>query len=165
MKITNISYRIKSKHGAHNKIKELPVKWWKKREKGTELVTDASWFPRDLLFILDGGPSPQSIPVRMINRAAIPRCSVSSKEPIWQCRKRRRPRSDPWVRKIPRRREQQPTPVFLPGEFYGQRSLAGYSPWGHKESLSACAHKRAHTQTDTHTHTWAPSLERPTGKI
>ena len=28
----------------------------------------------------------------------------------------------------------QPTPVFLPGEFHGQRSLAGYSPWGHKES-------------------------------
>ena len=28
----------------------------------------------------------------------------------------------------------QPTPVFLPGEFYGQRRLAGYSSWGHKES-------------------------------
>ena len=28
----------------------------------------------------------------------------------------------------------QPTPVFLPGEFNGQRSPAGYSPWGHKES-------------------------------
>ena len=28
----------------------------------------------------------------------------------------------------------QPTPVFLPGEFYGQRSLAGYSPWGPKET-------------------------------
>ena len=28
----------------------------------------------------------------------------------------------------------QPTPVFLPGESEGQRSLAGYSPWGHKES-------------------------------
>ena len=28
----------------------------------------------------------------------------------------------------------QPTPVFLPGESYGQRSLAGYSPWGHKDS-------------------------------
>ena len=27
-----------------------------------------------------------------------------------------------------------PTPVFLPEEFHGQRSLAGYSPWGHKES-------------------------------
>ena len=27
-----------------------------------------------------------------------------------------------------------PTPVFLPGEFHGQRSLAGFNPWGHKES-------------------------------
>ena len=26
------------------------------------------------------------------------------------------------------------TPVFLPGEFHGQRSLVGYSPWDHKES-------------------------------
>ena len=40
----------------------------------------------------------------------------------------------PWVRKIPLRREWQPTPVFLPGEPHGQRSLAGYSPWGPKES-------------------------------
>ena len=30
--------------------------------------------------------------------------------------------------------EWQPTPVFLAGESHGQRSLAGYSPWGHKES-------------------------------
>ena len=28
----------------------------------------------------------------------------------------------------------QSTPVFLPGKFHGQRSLAGYSPWGHKDS-------------------------------
>jgi len=34
-----------------------------------------------------------------------------------------------WVGKIPWRREWQPTPVFLPGESHGQRSLAGYSPW------------------------------------
>ena len=40
---------------------------------------------------------------------------------------------NPWVGKIPWRREWQPTPEFLPGEFHGQRSLAGYSPWGHKE--------------------------------
>ena len=33
---------------------------------------------------------------------------------------------------MPWRRKWQPTPVFLPGEFHGQRSLAGYSPWGHK---------------------------------
>ena len=39
-----------------------------------------------------------------------------------------------WVGKILWRREQQPTPVFLPREFGGQRSLAGYSPWDHKET-------------------------------
>ena len=32
----------------------------------------------------------------------------------------------------PLEKEMQPTPVFLPGESHGQRSLAGYSPWGHK---------------------------------
>ena len=37
---------------------------------------------------------------------------------------------NPWVREIPWRRDWQPTPVFLPGEFHGQRSLAGYCPWG-----------------------------------
>ena len=42
--------------------------------------------------------------------------------------------SDPWVGKIPWRRKWQTTPVFLPGEFHGQRNLAGYSPWGCKES-------------------------------
>ena len=36
------------------------------------------------------------------------------------------------VRKIPWRREWLPTAVFLPGEFHGQRNLAGYSPWGYK---------------------------------
>ena len=50
------------------------------------------------------------------------------------CLQRRRPGFHPWVGKIPWRRAWQHTPVFLPGEFYGQRSLAGYSPWGHKES-------------------------------
>ena len=39
-----------------------------------------------------------------------------------------------WVRKIPWRKTWRPTPVFLPGESHGQRSLAGYSPWGHRES-------------------------------
>ena len=35
---------------------------------------------------------------------------------------------------MPWRREWLPTPVFLPGKSHGQRSLVGYSPWGHKES-------------------------------
>ena len=40
----------------------------------------------------------------------------------------------PWVGKIPWRRKWQPTSVFLPGKSHGQRSLAGYSPWGPKKS-------------------------------
>ena len=40
-----------------------------------------------------------------------------------------RPGFDPWVGKIPQRRERLPTPIFWPGEFCGL-----YSPWGHKES-------------------------------
>ena len=43
-------------------------------------------------------------------------------------------RSDPWVGNISWRRAWQPPAIFIPGESHGQRSLAGYSPWGHKES-------------------------------
>ena len=55
----------------------------------------------------------------------------AGKEICLQCR---RSKFDPWLGKIPWRREWLPTPVFLLGEFYGQRSLAGYRPWGHEES-------------------------------
>ena len=41
-----------------------------------------------------------------------------------------KPQFNPWVRKIPWRREQLPTPVFLPGEFHGQRNWTGDSLWG-----------------------------------
>ena len=50
------------------------------------------------------------------------------------CLRCRRPRFSPWVRTIPWRRKRQPIPVFLPGEFHGQRNLVGYGPWDHKES-------------------------------
>ena len=39
----------------------------------------------------------------------------------------------PWFGNIPWRREWQPTPIFLPGEFHGQQSLAGHNPWDYKE--------------------------------
>ena len=45
-----------------------------------------------------------------------------------------RPGFQPWVGKIPWRRKWQSIPVLLPGKFHGQRSLVGYSLWGHKES-------------------------------
>ena len=59
---------------------------------------------------------------------------------LWWLRQQRiyvqwwKPGFDPWVRKIPWWRERQLTPVFLPGEFSGQRSLAGYSPWSRKDT-------------------------------
>ena len=46
----------------------------------------------------------------------------------------RRLRFNPWVGKIPWGRESSLTPVFLPGDFNGQRILVGHSPWGCKES-------------------------------
>ena len=73
--------------------------------------------------------------------------------PWWPRRQRvhlqcRRPRFSPWVRKIPWRRPWQPTPVFLLGEFHGQRNLVGCSPWGHKkldmtEQLTLFQYKRS----------------------
>ena len=50
---------------------------------------------------------------------------LSGKESSCQCR---RHGFDPWIEMIAWRREWRPTPVFLPGEFHGQRSLVGYSP-------------------------------------
>ena len=61
--------------------------------------------------------------------------------------------SVPESRKIPRRRKWQPTPVFVPSKSHGRRSLAGYNPWGHKESdmteyvfSGVCMHTHTHTQ-------------------
>ena len=50
--------------------------------------------------------------------------------------------SMPWVENIPWRRKWPPTPVCLPGESHGQRSLAGYSPWGQRE-LDTTEHAHA----------------------
>ena len=57
---------------------------------------------------------------------------ASGKEPTCQCRRPKRLGFDPWAGKIPWRRKWQPTPVFLPRESHGQKSLKGYSPRGHK---------------------------------
>ena len=77
-----------------------------------------------------------------------------------QCR---RPGSDPWVRKIPWKRKWQPTLVFLPGEFHGQRSLVGYNPWDLKESnttklLNHFSRVRLCATPQTAAHQAAPSL-------
>jgi len=62
----------------------------------------------------------------MYYRRRLPRWH-SGKESTCQCR---RCGFNPWLRKILWSRKWQPTPVFLPGKFHGQMSLAGYSPRG-----------------------------------
>ena len=74
---------------------------------------------------------------------------ASGKESTCQCRRPKRCRFDPWVRKIPWRRAWQPTLVFLPGESHGQRSLEGYSPYSCKESdMTDLAHTYIHHSLD-----------------
>jgi len=57
----------------------------------------------------------------------------TGKESACHWRKCKRHGFDPWVGKMPWRRKWYPTPVFLLEEAQEQRSLAGHSPWGHKE--------------------------------
>ena len=80
---------------------------------------------------------------------------TSGKKPACQCRRHMRQGLDTWVGKIPWRRAWKLTPVFLPREFQGQRSLVDYSPQGCKESdtTEATQHKYMslnHTHTVTH---------------
>ena len=73
----------------------------------------------------------------------------NGKESACQCRRHKRHGFHPWVGKIPWKMKWHPTPVFFPGKSHGQRSLAGYSLWGHKESDTAeheCARAHAHTR-------------------
>ena len=63
----------------------------------------------------------------------------SGKEPTCQRWRNKRCGFNLWVGKIPWRRAWQLTPIFLPGESHGQRSLVGYSPRGHTESVTTKA--------------------------
>ena len=68
----------------------------------------------------------------------------NGKESTCQCRRRG---FDPWSRKIPWRMEWQHTPVFLPGEPHGQRSLVGYSPLSCKRAGHDLATEQHHQNT------------------
>ena len=92
----------------------FPMKWWDQMPWSS---FSECWALRlsQIFFILKGFPG-----------------GSVTKESACQCR---RCGFNPWVGKIPWRRKWQSTPVFLSGKFHGQRSLAGYSPWGCKESV------------------------------
>ena len=66
-------------------------------------------------------------------------CPGGSNESACKCR---RHRFGPWVEKIPWGREWQHTPVLLPGKSHRQRSLAGCSPWSHKETDILFLHRK-----------------------
>ena len=101
----------------------------------------------------DGGAQWAAVDGVAQSRTQLKRLSSSSSSVsfigfLWWCSgiclQCRRHRFDPWVRKIPWRRKWQPTQVVLLGKSHGQRNLAGYSPWGLKES-DATEHTHIYT--------------------
>ena len=114
------------------------------------------WVPTGFTEGLSGPPRPSSVSVglacyaeeedRNYLRHSFP-SSSDSKE--FAC-SAGDPGFDPWVGKIPWRMAWQPTPIFLPGESHGQRSLMDYSPLGHKGSDAtehACMHVHSESES------------------
>ena len=79
------------------------------------------------------------------------------KNPSANTGRHKRQEFDPWVGKIPWRRTWQPTPIFLPGESHGQRSLVCYSLQGCKEMDKIKATKHTHTHMHTEINRTVPN--------
>ena len=103
---------------------------------------------RSYPFVCLGGSTPPPGPPRWYR----------GKESTCQCRRHKRHEFDPWVKKIPWRREHgNPLPYSCLENLMDRGAWFGYSPWGHKEwDTTECA--RIHTHTHTHTHTHSSSL-------
>ena len=142
------------------KGKNVPLLGTWARPSAIKIQRCCEWWVRLCL------PSAQHFAWSFLSRPSIWVTLVLSMLPRWhggkeftcQCQRHRRCRFNSWVRKIPWSRKWQPTPVFLPGKFHGQWSLAGYSLWGRKElDMTEHAHtytcKHLHMHTHTHTHT------------
>ena len=111
----------------------------------------ASWQFKSLIWDISGFP--------LINHLVLPGSESIFGIPWWLNGKEstcnaRHAGLDPWVDKSPWRRKWQPTPVFLPGKSLGQRSLAGYSPWG-------CERVGQDWVTNTFLFSWLFSLNEP----
>jgi len=83
---------------------------------------------------------------------------LRSKESACQCRRRT---FDPWPGKIPWRRKQWPTPVFLPGKCHGQRSPAGLQPTGLQRVGHSLATEQQQQQAE-HGLLWHPCFSKQT---
>ena len=84
---------------------------------------------------------------------------LGDKEFTCQCRKHW---FSPWVGKIPWRRKRQPTPIFLPGKFYGQRSLVDYSH-GVKKSQTGLSMHAGTKEKGAHRPSREEGLQREAG--
>ena len=83
---------------------------------------------------------------------------MNGKELSCQCRRHKRHTFDPWVGRIPWRRAWQPTPVFLPGQSYGQRSLW----WVHRVAKSQTGLKQLSMHTRwIRDNSFFPSAKKP----
>ena len=103
---------------------------------------------------------PIPVDLRLIHTTPLSRASrlAGGEEPTWQCRRHKRPGLDPWVGQTPWRRPWLPSPVFLPGDSHGQRSLAGYSSGGHRVRLDWTDLTRTHSSLHTTAWCHSPSL-------
>ena len=107
----------------------LPRTWVDSRGKGC-LLGEAAWGNRQTQTMAQGG---LSFNVWSATYWGFHGSSEAKKKKknTYQCRRRG---FDHWIGNIPWKRKWQFTPVFLPGKSHGQRSVVGYSPWGHRES-------------------------------
>ena len=116
---------------------------WREKDLGVETIHEVrvsraseqeqggGWWRDSIFTHLPGGTFPSDF-ISGFSKA-LPLGFPGDRRTASQGRRHKRRRFDPWVAKIPWRKAQQPTPVFLPGESHGQRSLADYSSWGRKE--------------------------------
>ena len=134
--------------------KEIQINW-KFSELNSRLVVHLSVCEREEMFSIKSSKvSKCHIILTLIVRLSL--WWHSHKESASQHRRHKRCVFNLWVGKILCRRKWQPTPEFLPGKFHGQRTLAGYSPWGHQEPDTT-------EQLSTHTHILNASLKMSTG--
>ena len=111
--------------------------WKRGRQRGGKFSCDSNSIQEGFILRASSNPNYLLITITL----GLPRWH-SSKESACQCRRHKRLSFSPWVGKIPWSRKWQPTLVFLPGKFHGQRSLVGYSPWSHKRVRHGSATKQ-----------------------
>ena len=135
VRLLQLTYLLTLKLFAHWYF-DLGFPWWfsgKERQPTPGLLPGKSRGQRSLVGYSPWGHKESDMTKQLLFH------SFSSKESACQFRSRQ---FDPWVRKIPWRKKWQPTPVFLPGKFHGQRSLVSYSPWGRKTARHDLATKQ-----------------------